>query len=460
MEAEFKREMNRNYLVLRPPKREHNTYTIRMLSEHSIAGLLPFHEKQLDQKIWFYYDITSKQPLERILENRSIRGEEIRRLITDLVAALRQLERFLLDESQICLKPSFIYVEPDCFQCFLCLIPGLEEDFSESFGCFSQYLLDHVDQNDGEAVVLAFGIFRQSRKGNFGVEDIERELQRTEGKREQQGKGSEVREREKVWQRAEEPAQISDRQQPGAGRRREWDEWPPEEQGRQNETKKPESPLPGGWKADWKILGAVGAFLVLIPAAVLWLFGIDGVLQYKWLIGAAELVVSAGIVFLGGLGPPKRSDTDTAEYKAEKAELEVLFREDYEKEDNKPEGDRMDFRENSEDAGDMQTMLLTAHPIFPDSHRLHPLEGGEEIAVNYFPFLIGKNKDICDFCPPSPGVSRLHLKIEETKEGYRITDLNSTNGTSINGRLLQTNESCPLRSGDTIGIADTAYQFR
>ena len=45
-------------------------------------------------------------------------------------------------------------------------------------------------------------------------------------------------------------------------------------------------------------------------------------------------------------------------------------------------------------------------------------------------------------------------------EEMEITDLNSTNGTSINGRLLQTNESCPLRSGDTIGIADTAYQFR
>ncbi|MCI8454474.1 MAG: FHA domain-containing protein [Lachnospiraceae bacterium] len=454
MEAEFKREMNRNYLILRPGKGKSDTYTTRMLSEHSIPGLLSFHEKQINQEIRFYYDITSKQPLERILENRSIHAAEVRRMLTDLVTALRQLERFLLDESQICLNPSFIYVEPDSFQCFLCLIPGLQESFSESFSCFSQYLLDHVDQNDGEAVVLAFGIFRQSRKENFGMEDIERELQKTEGKR---AKTEESWQSEKAGQGEGKRTQIPDRQQSGTGRKQEWH---PEQQEKQNEADTPEETLPYGMKANWKILGAAGGFLVFIPIAVFLLFGIDGLIQYKWLIGAAELVIPAGIMLGSGLGQPKAGGMDTAEYEVEKAELEVLFREDYEKEGGKPEGVGPDFRKNGMDEGDIQTMLLTAHPIVSDSHRLHPLEGGEEIAVNYFPFLIGKNKDICDFCPDAPGISRLHLKIEETKEGYRVTDLNSTNGTSINGRLLQTNESCPLQSGDTIGIADTMYQFQ
>lgn len=71
------------------------------------------------------------------------------------------------------LTPEMIYVDPDSFQCSFCLVPGGRWDFSQGFRELSQYLLDHVDHRDGEAVVLAFAIFRESRKENFGLEEIE-----------------------------------------------------------------------------------------------------------------------------------------------------------------------------------------------------------------------------------------------------------------------------------------------
>ena len=38
-------------------------YTVRMLTENRIPGFLPFREKQVDGERWFYYDVTSRQPL-------------------------------------------------------------------------------------------------------------------------------------------------------------------------------------------------------------------------------------------------------------------------------------------------------------------------------------------------------------------------------------------------------------
>lgn len=93
------------------------------------------------------------------------------------------------------LTPEMIYVDPDSFQCSFCLVPGGRWDFSQGFRELSQYLLDHVDHRDGEAVVLAFAIFRESRKENFGLEEIGKCLEKARAESEA-GKNGEEEEKE------------------------------------------------------------------------------------------------------------------------------------------------------------------------------------------------------------------------------------------------------------------------
>ena len=49
--------------------------------------------------------------------------------------------------------------------------------------------------------------------------------------------------------------------------------------------------------------------------------------------------------------------------------------------------------------------------------------------------------------------------LEESGDGYIITDLNSTNGTSVNGHFLETNESMTISPGDQLSFADQRYRF-
>lgn len=60
--------------------------------------------------------------------------------------------------------------------------------------------------------------------------------------------------------------------------------------------------------------------------------------------------------------------------------------------------------------------------------------------------------DLVPFGAIQMGVSRRHAVIHRGEDGYYITDLNSTNGTRINGRRLSSNKPFRLSSGDVIRL--------
>jgi len=72
-----------------------------------------------------------------------------------------------------------------------------------------------------------------------------------------------------------------------------------------------------------------------------------------------------------------------------------------------------------------------------------------------FPFVIGRN-DSCQLTVDSGRVSREHAEIVRVGTGYVIRDLESTNGTSVNGEKIRENS---LTDGDTVSIADFDFDF-
>lgn len=60
--------------------------------------------------------------------------------------------------------------------------------------------------------------------------------------------------------------------------------------------------------------------------------------------------------------------------------------------------------------------------------------------------------DLTAFEAQNLGVSRKHASIDARKEPPMITDLNSANGTFINGIKLQPNHAEPLESGDELTL--------
>ena len=186
MKTEFKREMNRNYMVLRPENEIGGSYALRMLSENRITGLLPFQEKRIDGETFLYFNITSRQSLSRMMEYRSFKAKEIRQITSDLIVTMTALERFLMDGDQLCLEPDMIYVDPDDLRANFCLFPGHGSQFEESFQKLARYILDHGPH--------------RWRSGGFGICPVPG---RGEGKSGSPGSGKMSDGRRKGWERRE-----------------------------------------------------------------------------------------------------------------------------------------------------------------------------------------------------------------------------------------------------------------
>ena len=465
MKIEFKREMNRNYMVLRPENEIGGSYALRMLSENRIAGLLPFQEKQIDGETFLYFNITSRQSLSRMMEYRSFKAKEIRQITSDLIVTMTALERFLMDGDQLCLEPDMIYVDPDDLRANFCLFPGRGSRFEESFQKLARYILDHVDHTDGEAVVLAFALFRAGETENLGIRDLEKCLMagekagNEENLRVNAGKealyGADRKMVREYGAESGEAVRYQGEKQNETERKYGFFESKKTDLSGEAEALAEENELKSG---KYAILVLLVIMMAVVPAAVCIWGGVDQLREWKWAVFAAEGALIAGMVFFG-MG---RSGEEAGE---PEEEWEVEFRE----EEDRERGGIPEVKENSiridmgqreaAESDEMQTVLLTGRQIYPVTRRLVPENGGEDVSVCYFPFIIGKNPDISDFCLNLPQISRIHAKIEEDGDGYRITDLNSTNGTGVNGRFLETNESVHIEPGEMLSFADQRYRF-
>lgn len=74
-------------------------------------------------------------------------------------------------------------------------------------------------------------------------------------------------------------------------------------------------------------------------------------------------------------------------------------------------------------------------------------------------FCIGSKEKGNDGVIDVPVISRYHAKIVKTNNEYMIEDLNSKNGTTVNGKMLEYRNPVFLKSGDRINFADVPYQF-
>ena len=73
--------------------------------------------------------------------------------------------------------------------------------------------------------------------------------------------------------------------------------------------------------------------------------------------------------------------------------------------------------------------------------------------------ILGSDKEESDIYIPIPMVSRVHARIEVDELGTFLEDMNSTNGTHVNGELLQYHERRMLQKGDIISLAGESYSF-
>ena len=441
MKISYRREMKHNYMIVEPKESDWCSYECRMLEVNAVEGILEFKLNQTDGQPRFYYEISSKQPLARLLENQKLREVQLCRLILSLIQVLDRMERYLLPEGSILLDPEYVYIEPETFSVWLCLIPGRKALFSEDFGKLLEYLLGKVDHQDKDGVVLAYGLFQESRRENYGMRDILRLLER--GGQNNEECRLEKPDEKRILKRSEEQSETgtaaaegvpSVREEGSQGERNYLGSRKTQNSREKLERAKSKTMFWGLWEAIRELWGKL-IQLREVPGRKRQAEQEKSPVQVSWenMFGSEEYEDSKDDEDSEGILKENRQKTEIPAFDGTK----------------EPEEGR-------------DTVLLTdlGTEESKNLHRLCSLDGeSEDIVLSYYPFIIGKQENLVDYILQKETVSRLHLKIEQIEEEYFIQDLNSTNGTSVAGRMLENNEAARLHPGDEVCIARYRYRF-
>jgi serine/threonine protein kinase len=107
-------------------------------------------------------------------------------------------------------------------------------------------------------------------------------------------------------------------------------------------------------------------------------------------------------------------------------------------------------------------------PVQPAILRvIEPVRAAWEMPVARSPMLLGRASEAEGYQPDfdmtfydeGDYVSRRHARITKGRAGYFVTDLGSSNGTTVNGHSLSPNRARPLRNGDQIKVGLVVIQF-
>ena len=480
MDVSYRRDKDHNYMILDAPgELTGEEYQVRRLVGNHIPHLLKCNRRMMDGKAVFFYEVTGMQPMFRVFEKRQINQEEMVELLQDIKEALENTQRYLLDGNQLLFEPEFLFFHTQTREWNLCYLPTYDGNMTESFRKLSEYLLKRLDHSDEQAVMLGYEVYSKASEENYRISEVLQMIYQVGRKNCAQEEGlpedpeqsekvkiskkSEVSEQENFEDLCSEdsffeqeeseytiPENIENiktakQREKGISKnendmQRRTDEY----RGQAEQKKQIQNKKTTGLKKSMKhkktarckkkakykkYAGYVVIFILLAAvAAVLVEFEVLSTVQ-----AGGMLFLAAGIfIYVAG-----------------------IQKENFQKGERKKSQVSDDFDE------EMGTCILQQGKNIKIAV-LVSLNPEEYVNILLYreETRIGKEGRQADVCINRDVISRVHAKILRREEEYFLMDLDSTNGTYINGKRLGGDGMEKLQQGDRVSFADLEYIFQ
>lgn len=493
----YERSMNHNYMILSKcdffgkEGDKNGDFRTRMLLENKIPGLLPVTHRLVNGESRYYYEINSLQSLDRLYDKNEIRYEELKALLSGCVSLFDTLEEYLLDGTQIIMKPELMYINVEKMEPYFVCYPDYEGDVRLSFMAFIDELLTKIDHTDERAVMLGYQVYRYTRNPNYVISEIghmmehmivtmahgEEQRRVVENSAEigsrpfENGRESEVRCEDR---NALNKAQFAYGNETECG-----DDTQEYDDGEHHSKRKSRNvgDLIGGI---FCIFVSLCAGAIVLGARVIGVFRLSG-RNELYLYGAMAMAVMAAVLFFICYIKKRKQDRELEALEEDNAnEIDEQFYSLPVENSMDCQNDMVEYSDSIFDnrqSGKEYTMqqsyynksrqpkacnetVCLGDGIVEERMLCGRINGREvNISLNKLPMTIGKLATLSDFVINDTAVSKMHARFEERDGRVCVCDLNSTNGTVRNGMLLGINQSVALEPGDRLRFGRTCFTY-
>lgn len=459
MQVNYQKDINHNYMTIQAEKEiDMDCYPIRMLLGNEIASLISCRIQAVDGKRVFCYEVGSRETVESRFFKKKLTKEDIRFVMQGIFQVIQEMQAYLLDVNQLVILPELMYYDRGKHMLQFCYFPGYDHQIQEQIRSFLEQILPLIDHGDATAVAMGYGMYQKAIEKNFQLEqmkeclykeeEVEKEQPRSEQKAEQMQKEEEIK--------TEEAAEKE--------------------------------------KIPWDTLIFSCLWTVaLLGICCLRFLGYLDFLTTPMILGIFIFVMSAVCInaFLwkrqqkkGNRGKkswaessalqasiqwPGKSEVDVEQNMEAKKEEQIEAAKNMESLQKTAVSQETKSLHKTEDLqqtktaqelalGDTQPLPVIRLPenawlISRETEKLPDIELTGDLTV------IGKAESV-DVKILLPTVSRVHAKIWRDEEQYYLRDLDSRNGTFVNGNQISGKNNCRILPGDEVRFADAVYIFR
>ena len=462
MKATYYKDTMHSYMIIPcPPEAETTGYQYRMLEMNRIEGILQCGIRHIDGTGLLYYDTTGKQSLSGLYEGRTIPGAELFRLLEMMDRVSGSLSRYLLDEQHLVLAEDWIFYDFASGKYYFTYYPG-EIVRPEVF----RFLADGIDGKDKRAAAAAYRLcsvsgddrqeLREAIREEAAAKDAVLPWESAADKQRDVIAAREA-EREMTVRETSGRGVTDDRHRKNIPNLRK-----ESETGGITEKRKESDRTPRTRNTEYGKKGTVIRIL-LITALVAGAAGLFAVQLMVYISQRERRLCIAGSILLMicacliAAEMIMRVRKKYKEKKEEESRREPAYSESDEAE--LPvfgPGTEEDLRLGDEEAGN--TVRFSEQEMIG---RLYGRDRGSRIDLRTLPLTIGKAQAYSDVVLADPSVSRVHARIYKGESGcIEIRDLDSTNGTYINGEKLGPNEKRRVQRGDEVRFGNVEYEYR
>ena len=417
-EIKYIKDLQRNYLVAVLSEQYQEGYQTTMISKNQIGELLPCNVRRMNGRWLVCYEISRFQSLKEFCLSQQISWHVYRGLLHSLSRTIELLAHFLLDSRNLSLHPEHIFVSGETTDCYFCYFPGEDQAAETGIRILSQFLIDHLDDEDIKLMRHSYRLYRMAQDTNFNFFQYINEIQKNcdfdndcQKRQEEEilAQSAELADGEKI----EEFSETQDhKRQLSAGNH-----------GGQKEQAEEQS--------DIEFFDAQSVYESKQPAS-------DQKATYAKARGWYALLKEK-------IGRGNKEGRQTG------AHLPSYAREDA-------------FFYGEQFSETQKEQFARSAGMSPEKETKRRLIGQGEASqivfvIENFPFVIGSLSYAVDGYLDSDGISRFHARLDFREQEYFLTDLHTMSGTFLNGERLEENGVRKILPGDQVQFGTQTFLF-